>query len=90
MYRILITFIFLLSFVALCQKTHIEGVVHYNNTGEPLPFVKVQFIDSKIGVFTDTAGRYVLDTYYATDSLIFRSSGFVTLTIAVQKTYPKN
>jgi len=85
MYRILTTFIFLLSFVALGQKTHIEGVVHDNNTGEPLPFVKVQFIDSKIGVFTDTAGRYILDTYYATDSLIFRSSGFVTLTIAVQK-----
>lgn len=85
MYRILPTIIFLLSFVALGQKTHIEGVVHDNSTGDPLPFVKVQFIDSKIGVFTDTAGRYVLDTYYATDSLIFRSTGFVTITIAVQK-----
>lgn len=50
-----------------------------------MPYVKVQFQESKIGIFTDTAGRYLLNTYYATDSLIFSFSGYVPKTVAVKK-----
>ncbi len=82
---ILSTILLFLSLVAFGQKTHVEGIVTDGSTGEPLPFVKVQFIDSKIGAITDTAGYYMIDTYYATDSIIIRSSGYVPMKIAVQR-----
>lgn len=82
---LLSTFLLLFTLTAVGQKTHIEGIVKDAATGEVMPFVKVQFIDSKIGAITDTAGYYILDTYYATDSLIIRSSGYVPLTIAIQR-----
>lgn len=63
----------------------VEGIVRDQLTGDPMPFVTVRFQDSKIGAFTDTSGYYRLDTYYATDSLIFSFSGYITKTVGVQK-----
>lgn len=85
MQRLLFAFILFLPFIGVSQKTLVEGTVYDGLTGERLPFVKVQFKDSKIGAITDTAGHYVLDTYYATDSIIVRASGYIQQTIAVQK-----
>lgn len=85
MQRLLFAFILFLPFIGVSQKTLVEGTVYDGLTGERLPFVKVQFKDSKIGAITDTAGHYVLDTYYATDSIIVRASGYIEQTIAVQK-----
>lgn len=77
-------FIFLILPVCLvAQQTKVSGHVTDATTGEPLPFVKVQFVDAKIGVYTDTSGFYQLETYYATDSLRFLFSGYVTQTVAV-------
>lgn len=63
----------------------VEGVVRDQLTGDPLPFVTVRFKESKIGAFTDTNGYYKLDTYYATDSLVFSFSGYITRTVKIQK-----
>src|SRR5690606_31399326 len=63
----------------------VEGVVRDQLTGDPLPFVTVRFKESKIGAFTDTSGYYKLDTYYATDSLVFSFSGYITRTVKIQK-----
>jgi hypothetical protein len=77
----------LMMFPLLCfaQKTKVEGIVLDGVSGEPMPFVKVQFKDSKIGAFTDTLGHYSIDTYYATDSLMFSYQGYVRTTVFVQK-----
>ena len=84
--RLLVCIITLLvSFSAQSQKTRVEGVVRDSTTGEVLPFVAVRFQDSKIGTYTDTAGHYILDTYYATDSLVFSMSGYRTLKFGVKK-----
>ena len=80
-----ILFIFLI--IPTCffaQQTKVSGIVKDGLTGEPLPFVKVRFYDSKIGTMTDTSGYYELETYYATDSLQFYFSGYVTQTIQVK------
>lgn len=66
------------------QQTKISGKVTDMQTGEELPFVKVRFQNSKIGTMTDTAGNYVLETYYATDSLQFIFIGYTTKTVAVK------
>ncbi len=75
-FKILI-FLFLFPLISFAQKTKVEGVVTDEITGEPMPFVTVHFLDSKIGTFTDTAGKYMIETYYATDTLIFSFSGYI-------------
>ncbi len=70
-------FLLFLTHFVFSQKTKVEGVVTDEITGEVMPFVGVRFMDSKIGVFTDTLGKYSIETYYATDSLIFSFSGYL-------------
>ncbi len=70
---------FLLLFIAnfsFAQQTKVFGVVKDAVTNEVLPFVTVRFQDSKIGTETDTNGYFIIETYYATDSLIFDYSGY--------------
>ena len=42
-----------------------------------MPFVTVRFQNAKIGAITDSIGGYSIETYYATDSLIFTFSGYL-------------
>jgi hypothetical protein len=80
-------FLFLLCFssTSFSQQTIITGVVTDVSTNEKLPYVSVRFLDSKIGTLTDSIGRFTLETYYATDSLRFSLSGFISQTISIQK-----
>ncbi|MEJ6776637.1 MAG: DUF5686 family protein [Crocinitomicaceae bacterium] len=74
--------LFILSFIStisFSQKTVVEGVVRDQVSGNPMPFVTIRFQNSKIGVISDTLGKYRLDTYYATDSLVFSFSGYITV-----------
>ena len=74
--------------VACCahaQSTKVSGVVTDAKTGEPLPFVNIGFIDSRIGTVTDFDGRYALDTYYATDTLLFSFVGYANRKVVVKK-----
>lgn len=82
--RILFLFI-LFPFLTLSQTTRVEGVVTDGVTGEPMPFVTVRYLDSKIGTLTDTLGHYVIDTYYATDTLVFSFSGYVKIKMRVRR-----
>mgnify|MGYP000937357554 CR=1 FL=1 len=67
------------------QTTRVSGKVTDANTGEPLPFTSVAFLDSRITTSTDFDGVYHFDTYYATDSLRATSVGYVPLTFAVKR-----
>lgn len=58
------------------QVTKIRGVVQENETGEPIPFVSVSFVNSNIGTITDFNGEFFLETKRATDSIIFSSMGY--------------
>lgn len=68
---------------ALAQQTRVYGTVWDANTGERMPFVKVQFKNTKIGTLTDSLGNYVLETYYASDSIQFSYEGYLTNTFGV-------
>jgi hypothetical protein len=80
---LLIQCFFGLQFFA--QKTKVYGWVTDAATGDTLPFVNVMFIDSKIGTTTDIEGKYVLESYYATDSILISFVGYKRFTAKVQK-----
>lgn len=70
-------FIFvLISCTLFSQKTIVSGTVTDEETGEPIPFASVFFQSSKIGTETNLEGEFTIETYYASDSLIARASGF--------------
>ncbi len=69
----------------LAQKTIISGGVYDAETKEPLPFVNVAFIGSKVGTTTDMQGQYRLETYYASDSLMASSVGYEAQSKKVKK-----
>lgn len=71
--------------VAWSQSTVVSGRVTDATTGEPLPFVNIAFRDSRVGTTSDMEGRYKLETYYATDSLLFSFVGYVPRSFAVRK-----
>ena len=71
--------------IVFAQQTKIQGVVTDQVTGEPMSFVKVFFLDSKIGTYTDSVGHYSIETYYATDSLRFVFTGYLTVTKKIEK-----
>jgi len=73
----LLFLILILSSYSFGQKTKVEGIVTDQVTGEPMPFVTVRFQNTKIGTLTDTLGHYLLETYYASDSITFSFSGYL-------------
>jgi len=75
----------LISFTSFAQQTKVKGMVWDAVNNEPMPFVKVQFQNSKIGTLTDTLGQFYIETYYATDSLVFSAVGYNTYTFKINK-----
>jgi hypothetical protein len=67
------------------QKTKVYGYVTDALKGDTLPFVNVSFKDSKIGTISDLNGKYVLESYYATDSIVVSFVGYRKLTLKVVK-----
>ena len=77
--------LFLISGSLFSQKTKVYGVVTDATFGEPLPGVILKFKGTKIGTSTDRNGNFLLDTYYATDTLEVAYPTFVTQYFFVQK-----
>ena len=75
----------IVSFGALAQKTKVYGVVTDSTFGDPLPGVIVKFKGTKIGTSADMEGRYVLETYYATDTLEVAYPTFKTQYFKIKK-----
>ncbi len=73
---VLLFALLLLAMSGFSQKTIVKGVVKDAKTGESLPFVNVVFQGSKIGTTTDIDGKYYLETYYPSDSLICSFVGY--------------
>lgn len=74
-----------LDLSAAAQSTRVSGTVTDAVTGETLPSVNIVFRDSRVGTTTGIDGRYSIDTYYATDTLIFSFIGYVPRKVAVKR-----
>ncbi|AEA42850.1 DUF5686 family protein [Fluviicola taffensis] len=88
MFKLRILFLLCLtqSFV-FSQQTKVSGRVLEATSGEGMPGVRVQFQGSKIGTLTDSLGFYVLQSYYATDSVTYFMPEFRLVTKAVKKDF---
>lgn len=71
-------------FALWAQQTNITGTVT-DKKGDPLSFVQVQFLDSKIGTKSDSLGQFIISTYYPTDTLVFRLLGYQTERVKIKK-----
>ncbi|HNS41214.1 MAG TPA: DUF5686 family protein [Taishania sp.] len=85
MTKLFLILTFLLPLALYSQETIVKGTVIDGTTGETLPFVKVQFVDSKIGTITDSVGHYELKSYYATDSVRFSLPGYIPQTYKIKR-----
>ena len=83
--RSLCLLLFNCCFLALwAQQTIITGKVT-DKKGDPLGFVQIQFLDSKIGTKSDSLGQFNISTYYPTDTLVFRLLGYQTEKVKIKK-----
>lgn len=67
------------------QATRVSGTVTDARNGEPLPFVNIAFVNSRVGTTTDMEGRYSMETYYATDSIRATFVGYRSVAKPVRK-----
>lgn len=88
--HILFLGIILTNLVAISQKTKVTGVVKDSITNEPLPFVNVFFNSTKVGVTTNIEGEFVIETFYATDSLVISFIGYKKLKVPVNKDHSQH
>ena len=47
------------------------------------------FIQEQVGVMSDQKGKFILESFYATDSLVISFIGYDKCIIAIQKTFHK-
>jgi hypothetical protein len=85
MRNILLVFILFVSYLSFGQQTKVTGSVLDPETKEGLPGVTVKFQLSKIGTTTDSLGFYILESYYATDSLVFFFPEYKVKTVKVKR-----
>lgn len=82
--RILVILFLAISFNGVSQTTKIQGVVTDSLTQQPIPFVKIRFVDGKGGTLTDTSGNYVILAKQEWDTLIFSFIGYKTQSIVIK------
>ncbi len=82
--------IILTNLVAISQKTKVTGIVKDSVTNEPLPFVNVFFNSTKVGVTTNIQGEFVIETFYATDSLVISFIGYKKLKVPINKDHSQH
>ena len=67
------------------QYVKIKGVVSDSLTGEPIPFANVVFQGKNIGTTTDMDGKYILESEWGSDKLIFSSLGYAKKVVKIPK-----
>lgn len=90
MIKWLVHIILLLAvFSAQAQKTKVSGIVLDAATGDTLPFVNIYFQDTKIGTTSNLDGKYVLESYYASDTLMASFVGYQTFKVKIKRDVPQ-
>jgi hypothetical protein len=67
---------FVLSLTLSAQLVKIKGIVSDSLTGEPIPFANVVFQGKNIGTTTDIDGKYILESEWGSNYLLFSSLGY--------------
>lgn len=72
----LILLLLLTPWLSLAQETVVRGKVTDANTGDPIPFVNVVFVNSTVGATTDFDGNFELKTSSPTDTVLASYIGY--------------
>ena len=62
MNKLILYLLLVISYNSFAQQTKVSGTIWDANNGQRMPFVKVQFKESKIGVISDTLGYFSIET----------------------------
>ncbi len=73
--------VLILAFLCLgvdihAQKTLVKGQVVDQSTKQTIPFVPVYFLGTKTGTTADVDGKFFLETYYSSDTLVCVMVGY--------------
>lgn len=67
------------------QNIRIKGAVSDSLTGEPIPFANVVFQGKNIGTTTDIDGKFILESEWGSNFLVFSSLGYGKKVIPIPK-----
>lgn len=73
----------LTALLVSAQYVKIKGMVSDSLTGEPIPFANVVFQGKNIGTTTDMDGKYILESEWGSDKLIFSSMGYAKKVVEI-------
>ena len=82
---LLLILLVLLPVVTFSQMTKVYGTIYDEETKEPMAFIHIIFKGTKIGTTTDIDGKYSLESYYGTDSIMTSALGYFTTILPVKK-----
>jgi hypothetical protein len=72
-----------LSALCAAAPTRVSGVVTDAQTGEPLPYVSVIFVGTRIGTMTDSDGAFTIENHRDYAALSFQMLGYETYNVNV-------
>ena len=81
----LIVFFITIANLVIGQKTIVIGTVVDATTKETIPFATVSFKGTKTGTTTDIDGKYRLESYYSSDSILVTFLGYKPFTTHVRQ-----
>ncbi|MBR5724883.1 MAG: carboxypeptidase-like regulatory domain-containing protein [Bacteroidales bacterium] len=73
----------LAAFCLYAAPTRVRGVVTDAQTGEPLPYVSVIFVGTRIGTMTDPDGAFSIENLRDVTTLSFQMLGYQTVNVEV-------
>lgn len=77
--------VLLLSLGAHSQTTIITGKVYDTLTNEPMPFVNILLLGTKVGTISDIDGNYSITTTVAADSIRAQYIGYTTTVLPIKR-----
>ena len=81
---LVLCFFAVISNIGISQKTKVYGKIIDANTKETVPFATISFKGTKTGTTSDINGNYVLESYYASDSILVTYVGYAPKTIGIK------
>ena len=60
------------------QTTSITGVIKSNTSELVVPFAAINFNNSKVGTIANEQGEFLLESYYAKDSILVSAVGYTS------------
>jgi hypothetical protein len=75
---------FFYSIIVEAQKTEVFGKITESDTGDAIPYARINFGDTYIGTLSDLNGNYNLSSIKATPKVVFSGLGYKSQIISIK------